>query len=467
MRANRPSVLGSPVLIGAITVLIVVVGVFLAYNANAGLPFVPTYDINVHVPNAANLVVGNDVRVGGERVGSVGSIKPVRDKNGQVSAILGLKLEKTVDPLAKNTTVIIRPRSALGLKYVQITPGNSHAALQPGDTLPQSQARPEPVEIDQVFNTFNAPTRRGIQKTLTGFGNGLAGRGADLNLAIQEFRPLLDNLQPVATNLASPKTQFARLFRALEAAASEVAPVATDQAALFRNLDTTFGALVPVKHDVQEFIRQSPPTEALAIAEFPKQRPFLQNSAALFRELQPGAAALPTVAPELASAFTIGKTTLAETPALNAQLSNVFRTLDAFVKDPDVPRAINDLNQTVGTLNEPLAFITPAQTTCNYVTLWFRNIQSLLSEGDSHGTWQRFIIIATPLGPNNEGGPSSAPANGPSTDNHLHDNPYPNTASPGQNPRECEAGNEDYVVGKTVIGNSPGNQGTVTAGQAK
>ena len=65
------------------------------------------------------------------------------------------------------------------------------------------------------------------------------------------------------------------------------------------------------------------------------------------------------------------------------------------------------------------------------MTLWFRNVSSLLSEGDTNGTWQRFIIIATPQGPNNEGGPSSAPANGPTVENYLHSNPYPNTAAPG------------------------------------
>ena len=57
--------------------------------------------------------------------------------------------------------------------------------------------------------------------------------------------------------------------------------------------------------------------------------------------------------------------------------------------------------------------------------------------------------MTTPQGPNNEGGPSSAPANGPNTDNHVHLNPYPNTAAPGQ-PQECEAGNEPYLAGKTV-----------------
>src|SRR4029077_12225960 len=42
---------------------------------------------------------------------------------------------------------------------------------------------------------------------------------------------------------------------------------------------------------------------------------------------------------------------------------------------------------------------------------------------------------------------------------HLHANPYPNVAGPGQ-PRLCEAGNENYLPGKTVIGNLPAGSTT-------
>ena len=55
------------------------------------------------------------------------------------------------------------------------------------------------------------------------------------------------------------------------------------------------------------------------------------------------------------------------------------------------------------------------------------------------------------------------PANGPTVDNHLHTNPYPNTAAPGQ-PRECEAGNEPYRAGRTVLSNVPGRQQAATEG---
>jgi virulence factor Mce-like protein len=463
--------LGSPVLVGAITLLVAIVAVFLSYNANSGLPFVPTYDLRAKFDNAANLVVGNDVRIGGQRVGGVTEITPVPGENGEPpSAELELKLEKQVDPLPVDSTMMIRPRSALGLKYVEITPGSSEQGFEAGATIPTEQARPEPVEIDEVFNIFDAETRRGSQKTLDAFGTALAGRGNDINEALEDLRPLLIHLEPVARNLADPETRLARFFQSLADAASEVAPVAETQAQLFVNLDTTFTALASIARPfLQQTIERSPGAEQAAIEGFPQQRPFLRNSAALFRELKPGVAVLPTSAPVLADALEIGTETLKRTPAFNEDVEDVFIALAEFANDPLVPRGIDRLTDTVSTLRPTIHFITPAQTVCNYMTLWFRNISSLLSVGDENGTWQRFIILATPQGPNNEGGPSSAPANGGGPDpqaNFLHTNPYPNTAAPGQT-RECEAGNEVFRVGQQSLGNIPGAQGTDTDDQIR
>ena len=58
--------------------LVVIVAVFLAYNANNGLPFVSTYNLKARVPNANALVKGNEVRIGGVRVGIVKSVVPVQ-----------------------------------------------------------------------------------------------------------------------------------------------------------------------------------------------------------------------------------------------------------------------------------------------------------------------------------------------------------------------------------------------------
>ena len=49
MRGRGSSIAGNPVLIGAATVLVIIVAMFLSYNANAGLPFVPTYQLKVEV----------------------------------------------------------------------------------------------------------------------------------------------------------------------------------------------------------------------------------------------------------------------------------------------------------------------------------------------------------------------------------------------------------------------------------
>ncbi len=459
MRRGSASIAANPVLIGAATTLVVLVAVFLAYNANSGLPFVPTYQLRADIPDAANLVVGNDVRIGGTRVGTVSAIDPVVRRNGAVAARLTLKLDDTIKPLPVDSRVIVRPRSALGLKYVQVTRGRSTRGFEDGATIPLASAKPAPVEFDEVLNTFDDRTRAAGRTNIDEFGTAFAGRGPDLNRAIDELNPLLLNLVPVMQNLSDPRTQLAQTVRALGRTARVVAPAAETQAELFRNLDTTFAALARVAGPLQQSIAGGPPALDAAIDALPQVRPFLANTEGLFADLRPGVASLRTSAPVLADALEEGTPVLRRSLQLSARLEPAFRSIERLADDPLVALGVRDLTNTARILNPTLATLTPVQTVCNYVTLWFRNVGSLLSEGGSNGTTQRFIIIATPQGPNNEGGPSSAPANGPARDNFLHANPYPNTASPGQT-QECEAANETFLAGRQVIGNVPGNQGT-------
>ena len=462
--SGRPGIAGNPVLIGAATILVVLVAVFLAYNANKGLPFVPTYELRAEVPSAAQLVVGNDVSIGGSRVGFVSDIQAERRDDGSTIAVLDLTLERSVAPLPRDSTLIVRPRSALGLKYVEITRGTDSEGFDDGATIPITAATPEPVEFDEVLNMFDEETREAAATNTTGFGDALAGRGEAINTAIGAFRPLLRDVVPVAQNLASPETNLRRFFGELGDAAAIVAPAAETQAELFANLDTTFGALREVARPyIQDSISGGRPALDTAIRTLPVQRPFLRNAEGLFRELRPGAAALRVSAPDIADALEAGTRVLPRTPPFNRRLLSLLEELERFAEDPMVTRGLNSTTRTLESLDPTLEYLAPTQTVCNYVTLWFRNISSLLSVGDRNGTWQRFIIVATPQGPNNEGGPASAPADGPTVENHLHPNPYPNTAAPGQ-PRECEAGNEPYLAGRTVTGNVPGRQRAATEG---
>lgn len=470
MNRRNTSVAANPVLIGAATVLVVIVAVFLAYNANNGLPFVPTYQLNAQVEDSANLVTGNEVRMGGDRIGIVSAIDPVIHRDGRVTARLTLKLDTTVKPLPEDSTFIVRPRSAVGLKYLEVTRGRSRNGFDEGATIPLANATPRPVEIDDFFNMFDERTRRANQENLRIFGDALAGRGIDLNETIVELDPLTQNLVPVMQNLADPNTGLGEFFGALQRTASLVAPVAQQQGQLFRNLSTTFDAFAAVSRPyLQDSITGGPPAMEAAIATFPFQRKFLANSAGFFRDLRPGAQALRTSAPLLAEAFTVGTRTLTRASALNERLSRTMRSVQAFAEDPQVPLGIDGFKNTVQVLSPTIANLASIQTQCNYVGLLLNNAASVFSDYDSstpsQGSWANLLAIPGPIGPNSEGGPASAPADGRPTYSskpviNLHSNVYPKTGAPGEG-ANCLAGNEVYEVGKTVIGNPPNPSGSL------
>lgn len=465
-RPGLTSLAANPVLVGALTVLVTVVAVFLAYNANAGLPFTPAYDLNAVVPNASGLIRGNEVRIGGTRVGMMSSLSPVIRADGSVGADLHLRLDKSVQPLPADSRIAIRPKSPLGLKYIEITPGHSSRGLAPGSDIPLALQAPKPVEVDDFFSIFNPPTRRAARRGLDQFGTGLAGRGADLNSALGQLEPLVTHLRPVTRALLDPRSRFEQLFPSIERAARELAPVGTTQGALVVALDRTFSGLAGVTGPIAQSIARGPAALDTATRELPAQEPFLRDSTELFRRLRPAFAALGSASTHLAPAFGQAQPSLRATPGLASELDSTLAQLDALVADGRVDPAIARLTETATTLRDPIHFVTPAQTTCNYFSLFFRNLAGTFSEGDSVGTFLRFGILGLPQDPNSEAGPSSAPANGPPSnpdkqplqeDSFLHSNPYPNTAAPGQ-PHECEAGNEKYAAGQQVIGNLPSLQ---------
>jgi ABC-type transporter Mla subunit MlaD len=469
-RRRRGVGASTPVLIGAVTVLVAIIAVFLAYNANNGLPFVPRYTLRVEFQNAEELTPNADVHLGGDYIGSVSNIQAARNPEGKPIAVVTLALNKSVQPLPVDSTFIVRLKGSIGLKYVQVIPGSSHHGLADGATVPVSQTGAA-VDLDQVFNMFNAPTRHGITVSTGEFAYGLAGRGVDLNSAIHEFVPLVTDLGPVARNLSSSKTNLAGFFHGLESFSSAVAPVAQEQAQLYVNLNTTFTALAGVAVPyLQEWISQTPPTEQALINQGPTIRSFVTDTAALFKELEPGFSTLHLSAPVLTQAETAGIHNLPATVSLDQQLGTLAQSLQHFGQNPAVQGGLDRLTLTATSLKPPLAFLTPVQATCNYVTLFLRNTESLLSNTVATGTALQFILVAIDDILGSESVPSQTPFLTPlmKHNNHghghgpLHVNPYPNTASPGQVPQECAAGNETYSGDRAQIGNPPGNVGLRT-----
>ncbi|HEU5481030.1 MAG TPA: hypothetical protein VFU90_14385, partial [Candidatus Tumulicola sp.] len=200
---------------------------------------------------------------------------------------------------------------------------------------------------------------------------------------------------------------------------------------------------------------------------------FVNKSAEFMRLLRPSAQILRTVAAPLGHAFQVGAVNIRAATALAPVVRESSEALAEFAKNPIVTTSLEQLTRTLGYANPLLAGLAPAQRNCNYLTLTFRNLASVLSESVGVGTLGRAAAVLAPDGPNNEGVAASAPANGPSVDhgppneingvkipgaavdnNHLHYNAYPFVGSSGQ-PNVCEAGNEPFIAGKAVIGNVP------------
>jgi virulence factor Mce-like protein len=374
------------VLIGAVTLLVTIVAVFLAYNANTGLPFVPTYDIQAELPSGAKLVKGNEVRVGGFRVGLIEDIKPTT-VDGKSVALVKMKLDKVVDPLPVDTEIRVRPRSALGLRYVQVTPGRSSKMLEAGDTI-KLENTSESLDLEDIYAVFQGKTRNDARAATTGFGDAFAGRGMALNEAIESLNPFFLHLTPVMQNLADPRTDLDQFFRALGRASAEAAPVATAQAEVFTHMADTFEAFVREPEALRQTIEKSPPTLDVSIASLKVQRPFLEDFADLSARLRPAAQELPRSLPAINAAFRVGTPILPRTVELNENLSESFNALDNLFQSPGTLLALRDIRTALASARPALTFIAPYQTVCNY-TLYFLHplgeLQSQVQNGPTGG----------------------------------------------------------------------------------
>ena len=422
MRGRSPiqSLAASPTMVGAITTLIVIVAVFLAYNANNGLPFVPVYRVSVEVPNAARLVNNNEVRIGGNRVGVVESIEAVQPSGEEASdppseseatdeeraggenpdeviARLNLKLDKTAEPIPTDSVFRVRYRSSFGLKYLEITRGNSDGAPE-GYVFDNPQNFVAQTEFDDINNTFDSETRENSRTNLVGFGDALAGRGTSLNIAFEELNPLFRNLKPVAEALAAPETRFARFFKELGDNASIVAPVAEQQAELFTNMAITFAAISEDVAALQETISEGPPTLETGIRTLPRQRPFLRDFTTLSRELAPGINDLRPTLPVLNEAIEVGTPVLRQSVPTNEKLKGVLRALNQLAERPSTKASLTRLRDLLDSARPLAEYVNPVQTVCNYATYWTTFIPNALSDRDQVGYNLRQQFIGLPNG---------------------------------------------------------------------
>jgi virulence factor Mce-like protein len=466
------------------TVLVVMVAVFLAYNANQGLPFVPTKELKLNMASGADIVVGDAVNEGGYRIGLVSALKPIKLKSGQVAAQLTLQLNQSHGQIPVDSTAEVRPRSVLGLKFVDLHTGTSKKDFADGGTMPIAQTT-VPVQFEDLNNAFNSPTRKAIQTNLVGFGNGFAARGSALNDTFASLPRLLGYLRPVAAYLSDPRTELTRFLRSLEGFMGAISPVAQTNARLFTDMATTFAAIGHSPSDLENTIRLSPSTEAVSTQSLKVQQPFLVDLANLGTNLGPATAELHAALPDINPAIETGTKVLVRTPSLNANLQQVMKALDNLARAPGTNVAINGLTSTVQTLNPMVKYLGPYQTVCDYWNYFWTYISDTFSEQTSFGTSQRALInTANSAQPNNIGQQgATAPVNGGGSDSLLsggnefaHGQPY-GAAVSTTGAADCETGQRGFPkklnyydpqqrnFGADV--HTPGNQGPTFAGRTQ
>jgi phospholipid/cholesterol/gamma-HCH transport system substrate-binding protein len=435
--ASSGTPLTNPVLVGTTIVVALFVGVFLSYNANKGLPFVQTFALNAEVPDAQQLVEGSEVRIGGFRVGQVNEIvaEPAEGDKPPY-ARLEMKLDGTITGIPEDTIVRVRPRSLLGAKYVELIPGDSQRELDADSTLPIENAE-ESAELDEIFNTFDRPTREGLQDTIRNFGDSVAGRGPDINRAIVATADLLPPLKRTAVLLADPRTDLDGFVEAGADFAAALAPVADELGQLFDKGAATLAAIDAAGPAFGESIEELPPTEAVALDTLVDLSPVLRDAADLTAGLRAGTRELPRTTSELTGALRSGTSLLRRAPELTGPLDTVLRTLDTVARDPATAGAVGKLTEALRLLQPSLDTMLAAQAGCNVLAVNLRNQAEAVSRGDQQGTWLSFL----PIIDLSQGVRQTSPTPG------LHYNPYPRLDG-----TECEAGKEPYLQG-TQIGN--------------
>jgi virulence factor Mce-like protein len=443
-----------PILLGTLTILVVAVAVYLSYIAENGLPFIPTYRVNVDVESAGQLIKNADVRIGGARVGQVLTISPEPETKSwpHPYAQLGLTLNKSLAPLPSDTHYRVRLASVLGGNYLEILPGHDRrGGLADGGTFTLSTDKSRNhdlgfVDLDQAFQTFGPKTRSGLRGSLAELGAAVAGRGSALNDSIVSLDELMGPLQDVLGLLAAPDTRLPQFIDGLGATTAALAPVAPTLDSLLRGAATTLAALD--RSSLGKTIDRLPGTESLATQVLTRSRPVLGEAARIAQALKPGAALLPVAAQGADQIVNAATPVFDKVPKLASSLGGAAQAIDALARDPASTETFEVIGSSdLGTLGASaflglgaiLRTVSTAQFACNVAGLWVHNFASALTEGDSSGGWLRFSPILD-LG-------QSFQSATPAADLHLNYYPVEDSS-------QCQAGNEVYTPGR-LIGSPP------------
>ena len=275
---RTPSILGRVAALVAVVAAIALVG-FVFLGGGGG------YHVKARFLNAGQLVKGNPVQVGGVPVGSIEGIR-ITD-NGRAEIDLSIDEEHT--PLRRGTRAEIRQFSQSGLanRYIDLKlPPHTEAKIPDGGVIGTDDTVTQ-VDLDELYNTLDAETRRSLQGFFRGSADQFRGRASEANLGFEYLNPALSTASRLAAELTKDTPLLERFLVDSSQLVTALAERRDDLAGLVGNLNTTTRALGSQKQALAESIGRLPPFMRRANTTFVNLRSTLDETAPLVEAAKP------------------------------------------------------------------------------------------------------------------------------------------------------------------------------------
>jgi phospholipid/cholesterol/gamma-HCH transport system substrate-binding protein len=290
----------------------------------------------------------------------------------------------------------VRPRSPLGLKYLQVEPGKHGKPLAPFATLPLSAAK-TPVELTDVLNSLDAPTRSNLRGVLLSLGDGLAGRGADLRRVLRASAPTFAETRRVAQAVADRREKVKRLVSNLRELTRVAASKDRELASLVDASSAVFTTLAGRDADLQASVERLP-------GALHATRTALAATRGLALDAGPALVRLRPVARQLAPALVQARPLLRDaTPVVRNRLRPLVRAATPLLASlrPSVDRIesvtppLVDVAHVLNRAVNELGYNPPgSEEGFLYWLAWYiHNGNSVLTVEDAHGVAWRGLVM--------------------------------------------------------------------------
>ena len=281
---RNSSLIGRVAALAAVAIAIVAVVVILLSGGSS-------YQVKAVFTNASQLVPGDQVQVSGNPVGTISKI--TLTPSGQAELTLTID-NSTYQPLHQGTQATVRLTSLSGIanRYVDLRLGSGTAAKIPnGGVIPTSDTT-SAVDFDQLFNTLDGPTRKGLQNVIQGSAAQYANAGQKAQAAWQYLNPAVASSSLLFRELNRNTSKFTNFIVKSGNLVSDIAQRQSDLSGLVEHLNTTTQALAAQHTALGQSLQRLPGFMRLANTTFVNLRSALDD-------LQPLVDASKPVAPKL------------------------------------------------------------------------------------------------------------------------------------------------------------------------